>query len=202
MAESDTGNTIRYRGFSYRRQPGRAYYAASGWAIAKHGRSSLHRDVYRDHHGTIPDGWHVHHIDGDTENNDPANLEAISPSDHARHHYAERAERMAERRAEWMATPEGREVRRRAAAKMRANTPARETTCAHCGAAITTRAGKGRLYCNDDCEYQARRQKNLRPCPICGSAFGGQVNGKRAARTCSYACGWELRRRNRVRADR
>lgn len=46
----------------------------------------LHRDVYRDHHGPIPDGYHVHHVDHDPDNNDPSNLAVISPSDHARHH--------------------------------------------------------------------------------------------------------------------
>lgn len=38
-----------------------------------------YRTVWRAHTGlTIPEGWHVHHIDGDRENNDPVNLMCVS----------------------------------------------------------------------------------------------------------------------------
>lgn len=196
----DTGNTIVYRGLSYRRQPGRAYYFPSSWAVRRHGRQSLHRDVYRDNVGPIPDGWHVHHIDGDTENNDPANLEAISASDHARHHYGHRAESIAAARREWEVTDDAKAIKRAAIAKARANTPKAEQPCGHCGRPFLARLGHDK-FCSIKCQQADRQGRNLRPCPICGTEFGGQVNGRNVAQTCSYACGWELRRRNRVRAD-
>lgn len=40
------------------------------------------REVYRRHYGPIPEGWHVHHIDGNRKNNDPKNLIALSPEEH------------------------------------------------------------------------------------------------------------------------
>jgi len=47
----------------------------------------LHRLIYEDYHGvTLPTEIHVHHIDGDTTNNDIDNLEALHYSEHHRTH--------------------------------------------------------------------------------------------------------------------
>lgn len=43
-----------------------------------------HRLVYESYYGKIPDGYDVHHIDGDTYNNDIDNLECLSHSDHSK----------------------------------------------------------------------------------------------------------------------
>lgn len=48
--------------------------------------SKLYRKIYEDHYGPIPKGYHVHHIDGNHENNDPENLMAVTPEEHARLH--------------------------------------------------------------------------------------------------------------------
>ena len=50
------------------------------------GRRLLHRDVWTAAHGPIPDGHHIHHIDGDRSNNDLANLECIEAGEHLRRH--------------------------------------------------------------------------------------------------------------------
>lgn len=49
-------------------------------------RTYLHRDVYEDAHGPIPDGHDVHHIDEDKRNNAPENLALHSRSEHGRRH--------------------------------------------------------------------------------------------------------------------
>lgn len=78
---------VLYGGRTYRRWPEhpdrsrRVYYRATSGP-----NGYLHRDIYEDNFGPIPDGWHVHHVDHDPLNNDPANLQAISPSAHAGHH--------------------------------------------------------------------------------------------------------------------
>lgn len=51
----------------------------------------LHRDVWEHHHGPIPPGLEVHHIDHDKANNAVENLELLSKSEHARLHHLERA---------------------------------------------------------------------------------------------------------------
>ena len=37
---------------------------------------------------TIPTGWHIHHLDGDSSNNSPANLICVSPDEHLDIHKA------------------------------------------------------------------------------------------------------------------
>lgn len=70
---------IRYGGRSYSVDE-RGYYYNSAT------RTYLHRAVWRDENGEIPDGHHIHHIDGDKGNNDPANLECLAVREHAERH--------------------------------------------------------------------------------------------------------------------
>jgi hypothetical protein len=55
------------------------YYGATTGA-----RTLLHRDVWEHHHGTIPDGYDIHHRDHDKTNNALANLECLPKDEHAR----------------------------------------------------------------------------------------------------------------------
>ena len=41
-----------------------------------------HRRVWEKHWGEIPDGHHIHHIDGDKHNNDISNLLCVSVLEH------------------------------------------------------------------------------------------------------------------------
>lgn len=83
---------VVYRGITFRRYPDssngshRNYFKPGGGMRAQ-GIDSLHREVYKDHHGPIPEGWHVHHADSDTSNNDPENLVALPPGEHMEHTY-------------------------------------------------------------------------------------------------------------------
>lgn len=50
-------------------------------------RNRIYRKIYEEHHNTkIPNGWHIHHIDGNRNNNDISNLEMLSPDEHAKKH--------------------------------------------------------------------------------------------------------------------
>src|SRR4030067_1123643 len=70
---------IVYKGTPYRRYPqsksysDRAYYRASPGS--KFGTRYLHQEIWKDAHGEIPKGYHVHHRDGDPSNNSIDNLE-------------------------------------------------------------------------------------------------------------------------------
>lgn len=50
-------------------------------------RYRVHRLVYEYFIGNIPKGYHIHHIDGNKQNNCIDNLECISPSDHNKKHH-------------------------------------------------------------------------------------------------------------------
>jgi hypothetical protein len=54
--------------------------------MSKHHKNNPYRKIYEDHHGKAPDGYHIHHIDGNPLNNDVSNLIALSPEEHASIH--------------------------------------------------------------------------------------------------------------------
>jgi len=49
-------------------------------------KNNDYRKVYELHHGKIPKGYHVHHIDGNPLNNEITNLKCISAEEHAKIH--------------------------------------------------------------------------------------------------------------------
>lgn len=59
-------------------------------AFSKHWRSSRAqaRKIWSRANGFIPNGFHIHHKDGDHTNNDLANLVCISAAEHMKHHHA------------------------------------------------------------------------------------------------------------------
>lgn len=82
--------SIEYRGKMYHRYPEskrphlRNYYWHHGkW---KEPPVALHKQVYIDIYGPIPEGMQIHHKDGDFLNNSPENLECLSAKEHVRHH--------------------------------------------------------------------------------------------------------------------
>lgn len=54
------------------------------WANGKN--NSAHKVVYEENFGPVPDGFHIHHKDGNRWNNDPSNLEALPGLEHRRLH--------------------------------------------------------------------------------------------------------------------
>jgi len=64
-------------GNAYKRKDG--YYQISSGI---HQGKLLHRLVYENNFGSIPKGFHIHHIDGNKENNVPGNLMILSKSNH------------------------------------------------------------------------------------------------------------------------
>ena len=69
---------------------GRAYQRKDGyWQISSGPNQGklLHRLIYEDAFGPIPDGFHIHHRDGDKSNLNPNNLLLLSKSNHHKLHF-------------------------------------------------------------------------------------------------------------------
>ena len=200
MARSES---VRFDGVTFRRYPDserwsdRSYFRPSG----NSGREALHREVYKAHHGPIPDGWHVHHIDGDPGNNDPDNLAALPASAHHEHHGHDRpsvppsAEALA-LAAEWHRSPEGRAWHREHAKALWETRQARTIACEQCGTEFDDISLHAK-FCSNNCKSAARRASGVddegRLCGACGETF--RVNRYAKAKCCTKSCAWVLRRR-------
>jgi hypothetical protein len=104
----------------------------------------LAQAVWVDAHGPIPVGHDVHHIDEDTANDDPANLEAVKGTEH-------RAEHAPENGAKAQGGSAGADA-------MWAKRQPDERTCEHCAASYLSRSTYS-SYCGPNCRAAARRRR-------------------------------------------
>ena len=165
--------TVVFNGKRYNRYPEspnaahRRYFARAG--------ARLHRDVWVFHNGPIPEGMHIHHIDGDTANNDISNLACISRKEHwaihaeelgARSRSPEQLEHLANIRgkaSEWHRSDAGREWHKKHALESLAKTwgkpreyPEIHMRCTWCGAEMVARS-KRRRFCTTTCQNAESR---------------------------------------------
>ena len=58
------------------------------WISTSCPKIRAHRWVWKNVHGEIPKGYHIHHKDENKGNNDISNLELVSPKEHAKKHWS------------------------------------------------------------------------------------------------------------------
>jgi len=170
----------------YRNVDTQLYYTAV--IDGRHER--LHRAIWKYHHGSIPRGMVVHHIDGDSLNNDIDNLALMTRPAHASHHHKDSEEHI--------------EHMRKIAPKCLAaralefdNRKAVSKTCAYCGKKWNTKSRKpSTRFCSKKCFRKAREDSGIdyeiRVCEYCGVEFSAYKYSK--TRCCSCSCGSQVRR--------
>lgn len=205
---------LRFNGEAFRRYPESPEAGNRNYFRSQAGRY-LHRLVWEHHHGPIPAGHHIHHVDDDPTNNDVANLECLSPRDHVRKHWTpERSRRSRERilavghlAAAWHSSPEGLAWHREHGRRAWANRVPVSRICEDCGDAYETKARQPAIkFCSNNCKSNARRRSGVdneeRICGFCDGVFSANKYSK--SRCCSRACGKRLSRRKkgeRIRPD-
>jgi hypothetical protein len=166
---------IVFNGYRYNRYPAatkanhRHYYGRTGGYL-------LHREIWIFHNGAVPDGWHIHHKDGDWNNNDISNLEAVSPVSHAARHGVEsyirntspahlaHLERIRGLAKEWHRSKEGRAWHRQNIKNQTvrgvpySKAAYFDRACCICGKAFVSN-NKNRVYCGNACACTAVRIK-------------------------------------------
>lgn len=181
--------TIEYRGIKYRLNGKSGHYRC--WIKGEQEvRMMLHRQIYIDHFGPIPDGYDVHHIDGNALNNEPSNLMVLSKKEHMQHHANERKQNV-----EYM--------QKTLRTNRRNQPPTLQLECHICGGIFEACVPEAR-YCSTRCNSHAIRtnpkNQETRVCLICGSNFTRYYNNP--AKTCSSRCGrammWERRKSNQT----
>jgi hypothetical protein len=139
----------------------RDYYRST----VKDGCQALHRVIWESVHGLIPDGFVVHHIDGNPDNNLIENLSCIPLVEHLKHHYPESLPQRTDAIIAWNKSARASECRKKTArdvwAERKANPPSR--TCERCGALFNKPNPKAR-FCSSKCAGEAYywRKKNER----------------------------------------
>ena len=195
---------VMYRGESFRIQSTGSYYQS--------GRKDsperlLHRRIWSDNFGQIPPGMHVHHKDGDWTNNDPANLELISASDHSAQHANERMgdpeyrrkagywlERARIEAAKWHGSPEGIEWHKEHGKRTWDEREPVSLECQVCGSTYQAFFASRSRFCSRSCEQKEgyRRHKTaVSRCAMCGGEF--VFNKYRKQTCCSRQCANRLR---------
>ena len=133
----------------------------------------LHRSVWEFFNGEIPEGYHIHHIDGDRNNNNIENLALMPGLAHTRMHAVSEDRRENGRRAivlaikvapEWHHSKEGKEWHSKHAKETWAkHREPHEKICTGCGAVFMSNdiGHKGNHFCSQNCKARYyRRTRN------------------------------------------
>ena len=165
--------TVVFNGDVYERSPKSRYYFKHTTRNAERkGAKQLHRAVWEFYNGTIPDGYHVHHIDGDVDNNEISNLECLPAKEHLRRHahknaqdpqYVEKQKSSIKKAGEaakaWHSSPNGKEWHKKHVAnsigKVLENRQTKQ--CEFCGADF--KALPWSRFCCQSCQEKARRRR-------------------------------------------
>lgn len=207
---------VVFNGEEYIRNPKSKYYFkhTTRNSERKHARQ-LHRAVWEFYNGPIPDGWQVHHIDKNIDNNDISNLECLPSHDHLAMHALEnnkdpehlKKQRENMRKASaaaklWHFSAEGLAWHKEHAAesigKVRENRIKKQ--CGFCGSEFDGMPWS--IYCSQSCQEKARRRRiglkfepHERCCVFCGAKFiAKNASAKYCGKKCKAA---ELRRKNK-----
>lgn len=199
---------------------GRLYYLreSQGYYYAprkdRKGCDTLHRMVYIHYNGEIPQGYHIHHKDGDKSNNDISNLECLSAkkhlTDHGNNWSEERLEKARKRMQEvvrpkayeWHSSAEGREWHKQHYEHMKDKFYEEvESVCIICGKTFTAHRKGGSKCCSMKCRAKERRMSGIdnetRVCETCGKEF--VTNKYYKVKYCSRACSAKARENKETR---
>jgi hypothetical protein len=155
---------IEFNGYKYRLSGN--YYRRNVWGSK--GPSNLHRAIWEFHNGPIPDGFEIHHKDGDTFNNAVENLEQIAMREHQREHLLERiakgemqppSEYALKRAALWHASPDGIEWHKQHGKSSWVGREWHPAICQNCGKSYRTPYPSRSKFCHANCKQEALRKR-------------------------------------------
>jgi len=193
-------------GVTYRRYPDSEIRNDRVYFKAHHHAGNpvyLHRVIYEKAHGAIPEGYHVHHIDGNPLNNDLTNLKLEIEFDHLSQHFKaylvdpinraknlEHLKRINPKAAQWHGSDDGHELHVKLGHIAWNMRNSREEKCDFCGNTFTIKAIQPVRFCSNKCKSAWRRKSGVdneaRVCIICESEF--IVNKYKKSKTCSRKC--------------
>jgi hypothetical protein len=169
----------------------------------------LHRQIWIDNNGKIPEGAHIHHEDNNPLNNDIKNLVCLTPKQHCAEHpwdidridlQSELLKRIRPLTKAWHKSEEGLKKHAEIGAMAYNNFVSIEKTCKNCECLfLTKKLGHLDEYCSNKCKSAYRRKTGIdneqRTCE-CGKEFTANKYSKTkyCSRSCSnYYSRWKSR---------
>ena len=181
----------------------------TGYYLNSTNRLRIHRAVWEYFNGPIPDGFHVHHKDGDKSNNSIENLELMKAGEHLHYHGTHLTNEQLKARRQnmdkkarpaasaWHGSKSGKEWHKVHYEQFKDVLHKKYPyTCSQCGSSFEAEAGA--KFCSNKCKSAWRRHSGIddvdRECKYCGGIF--HVNKYSKSETCSRSCA------NRLKAQR
>jgi len=182
----------------------------TGYYLNSSNHVRLHVFVWEQANCKVPKGYHVHHDNGDKNDNRLINLRLMSRREHIilhgknltaeerewrRRNLAEKARPKA---SDWHRSEEGRKWHKEQARQLSKKMLAQkiEHICTVCGKHYFSHHHDGK-FCSPNCKTKGRKRTGIdnvqRICVICGNTFIADKNNK--TRTCSIRCRAQLRKK-------
>lgn len=170
---------------------GDRYYLNKGYYIYT---ERLHRRIWKDAYGEIPEGCHIHHKNGDSTDNRLENLECIGKREHHLMHFDREkqlgilhSKEISEKAHRWHKTKGAKKLLGNASKKQWKNRKPIRRICTVCSIEFETLNFAGTKYCSQKCRTKAGYWASLveMKCVICGSTYKAQKN---RGKTCSPKC--------------
>lgn len=168
---------IEFNGIKYKLMGSRKYYLSqSNTNAGRKNPKGLHVAIWEFYNKReVPKGYHIHHKDGNTFNNDISNLECVSAREHLskegkknweKPEYREKVlknlEKGQEKAKEWHKSEEGRKWHREHAKTSILSAPKYKHICEECGREyLSTRKIKTR-FCCEKCGTKFRNREAWR----------------------------------------
>lgn len=196
---------IIYKGFKFTKDDKTGYYLNSNI------RKRLHRYIWEKEKGIIPNGYHIHHIDGNKNNNDINNLDCISAKEHLKKHgydnfnndkdwFENFHSKGIEEAKKWHKSEEGIKWHKQHYINTKDKLHVEEEyICIYCNKIFKAiKTGKNK-FCSNKCKSAHRRNKGIdnekRICLECGGEFIVNKYSKKLCcnRSCSNRRMWRKR---------
>lgn len=206
-----TARHVIYKGHTFLVQSSGKYYQ-DGNHKGINGERLLHRAVWVEKHGPIPERHVIHHKDGDWRNNDIRNLQAVQISKHCSRHMRKRFKNPEYRRRNalalkkaiaiapaWHSSKAGFEWHKKNGDITWGNKKPKKHKCIVCGATFTRKCIQKKVkFCTQRCfnKHYWKTKTITKNCVRCGRKFS--TNKYSGTECCSYSCSakrrWETRK--------
>lgn len=172
-------------------------------------RKRMHVYVWEYYNGLVPDGYHIHHIDGDKSNNTIENLQLLSATEHEKLHGGmwdderrewarKNIEKASAKAKKWHGSEAGHEWHKKHYEKMKEKLhQVHQFNCLVCGKEFQSTQTSAKFCCNN-CKSAYRRKIGVdnitKICSLCGGEYS--ANKYQKTKYCP-ACKGKRHKKNR-----